>query len=554
MMFKLIIGALVLLASVVFLYRYTMGSKGQQRDRGRSIRMRARWRLKPGRGFAPWYELLSSWGSVAAMRHGKRGRPDLSLIGRLLSSPHDYAVYLGRIHWFRRAWAKIEDAMLIISAPRTGKSGYAGSMIIRHPGPVLATSTRHDLESATKKYRASMSGGKVWTFSPQDGQSNFSWNPIPGCELPEIAMRRAAALCGEAEPGEDGMWVTLATSLIAAWLHAAALLGASLSDCMAWNNRDGDDKALAMLRSIDARPGDSKGRQQAIEGMASVIHQAMDKGRTASSIRTTAGTYLNWLASPMMADAVNDSPQSFSFSEWLEGNGTLYLVASETGGDSLVSPLFRMLVSEVHYKCRQVANTRKGNKLRRPALFLLDELCQCCDIPAASWSSDSSGYGIRLVMVAHSLAQLSDRYGENQMKTIWNNSTCKLLLGSITEVGTLAAVSELIGDIVVKSGKEGTREVPMIPVDAIRRVPDKWALVLRTNLSPVISRLPMHWELSQRRAMKLVAARAPGAEARTVTPAAVAPVVAGPPFPLFGAELADSALAATVAKWDEGSL
>ena len=46
-------------------------------------------------------------------------------------------------------YARLEDQVLIMAAPRTGKSGMVADRILDHPGPVLATSTRADLYEST---------------------------------------------------------------------------------------------------------------------------------------------------------------------------------------------------------------------------------------------------------------------------------------------------------------------------------------------------------------------------------------------------------------------
>ena len=76
-----------------------------------------------GPGFASFPELLFRWSRWAAVHHGRRARPGLKLRHRLRSRTTDYAVRLGRGQWFRRAWARMEDQVLVMAAQRTGKSG-----------------------------------------------------------------------------------------------------------------------------------------------------------------------------------------------------------------------------------------------------------------------------------------------------------------------------------------------------------------------------------------------------------------------------------------------
>src|SRR5260370_41839333 len=134
----------LLLAAGLFL-RFTVFSG----NRIRSIKWRIRLRLHPGPGFASFAELWCRWSRHAAISHGRRARPGLRLRHRLRSRTTDYAVRLGRGQWFRRLYCRMEDQVLILAAPRAGKSGMIADRILDHPGPVLATSTRADLYEST---------------------------------------------------------------------------------------------------------------------------------------------------------------------------------------------------------------------------------------------------------------------------------------------------------------------------------------------------------------------------------------------------------------------
>ena len=108
----------LLLAAAALAVRFTAFSG----DRIRSIRWRIRLRMHPGPGFASIAELWFRWSRHAAISHGRRARPGLRLRHRLRSRTTDYAVRLGRGQWFRRAYARMEDQVLVMAAQRTGKA------------------------------------------------------------------------------------------------------------------------------------------------------------------------------------------------------------------------------------------------------------------------------------------------------------------------------------------------------------------------------------------------------------------------------------------------
>ena len=124
-------------------------------DRIRRMRWRIRLRLHPGPGFASPAELVFRWGRLAALHHGRRARPGLKLHHRLRSRTTGYAVRLGRGQWFRRAYARLEDQVLILRrAEDRQERACVADRILDHPGPVLATSTRADLYESTAGARA----------------------------------------------------------------------------------------------------------------------------------------------------------------------------------------------------------------------------------------------------------------------------------------------------------------------------------------------------------------------------------------------------------------
>src|SRR5690242_12423944 len=105
-----------LLAVPVLFWRRVLSRQAQARQRSRALRWRIRLRLRPGAGFASLAELAVRWGFLAAVRHGGRVRPGLTLPQRLFAVPVTaYAVRLGRAQYCRRVFARMEDQCLILA-------------------------------------------------------------------------------------------------------------------------------------------------------------------------------------------------------------------------------------------------------------------------------------------------------------------------------------------------------------------------------------------------------------------------------------------------------
>ena len=257
--------------------------------RVRRMRWRIMARLRPGPGFATLAELTVRWSRLAAIRHGRRARPSMRLHHRITARTTEYAIRLGRAQYLRRIFARAEDQTLILSLPRSGKSGMLGDRVIDHPGAVLVTESRPDIYTATAGYRARL--GPIEVFNPEDVSgipSTFRWGMTIGCEDPAEAIRRATDLVGAiANVGEMAWWVEKSAAALAAGMHAAALLGGDMGDVWAWSNGYGTG-------TVD----DARTHPAASLELFGALAELDRPGKTADSIRLTMSKALTWLAIP----------------------------------------------------------------------------------------------------------------------------------------------------------------------------------------------------------------------------------------------------------------
>jgi type IV secretion system protein VirD4 len=227
-----VILALALLGTWAFLpRRYLPG------NRARYLRIRLHLRLHPGKGFATAFGLWLRWGRFAALRRSGRIR---RLVGlwRRVGDPGEHSVFLGRAHWRHGLRVPLEEHLLVMAPPRTFKTAFLADVILRYPGPVIATTTKADVFALTSGVRARR--GPVHVFNPQaigGVPSTFRWSPVAGCEDPATAIRRADAFAhAVSQKGvEDGtFWSAKASDYLRAYFHAAALKGADLRTVAAW--------------------------------------------------------------------------------------------------------------------------------------------------------------------------------------------------------------------------------------------------------------------------------------------------------------------------------
>ena len=185
-------------------------------NRARHLRIRLHLRLHPGKGFAHLFSLWLRWGRLAALRRSGRIRPRLPLWYRI-AEPRQHSVFLGRAHYRHGLRVPLEEHLLVMAPPRTYKTAFLADVILRYPGPVIATSTKPDLYALTAPCAPSL--GPVHVFNPQHiggVASTFCWSPVDGCEDPATAIRRADAFAfAVSQKGvEDGtFWSAKASRL-----------------------------------------------------------------------------------------------------------------------------------------------------------------------------------------------------------------------------------------------------------------------------------------------------------------------------------------------------
>ena len=335
------------------------------RHRIRLLRIRLRLRLHPGKGLATIIELWWRWGRLAMLRHSSRTRPGLTFAQRLLSPAAAYSVLAGRAHYRHALRLPLDEHAVIFSPPRGGKTGWLARVILHYPGPVLSTTTKHDVFELTSGIRAQR--GPVHVFNPQGigaVPSTFRWNPLAGCQDPAVAIRRADAFANAvSQKGvEDAtFWAAKASDYLRGYFHAAALAGLDLRHVARWVSGIRPEEAEEILYST---PGAA---HYLAEQLAEMRGEA---NKTISTVRMTMSRSLAFLADPALAACVlPEEEHSLDIPEFLREAGTLYLIAETRGEDAPVAPLFACLAAEIHYIAALAGSLLPHGRLDPPLLM-----------------------------------------------------------------------------------------------------------------------------------------------------------------------------------------
>ena len=281
--------------------------------------------------------------------------------------------------------------------------------------------------------------------------STFRWNPLDGCQDPQVAIRRADAFSQAVSMKgvEEGSFWSAKASRLHARLHARRR-----------HRRPGLPRtsSAGSWASAPPKPNTSSPPPPgpAGTGPQQLVELRGEANKTAQTIRMTMSRAVAFLTDPTLATSVLPAPgYGLDIGAFLRESGTLYLIAEAQGDDSPVAPLFACLANEVRYEAALLGSRMPGGRLDPPLLMALDEVTQICPVPVPSWLADSGGKGIQIITVAHGEAQLRSRWGKDGARVILDTSGAKIWLPGISDPDTLEMASKLCGTIAVTRTRRG---------------------------------------------------------------------------------------------------
>lgn len=447
-------------------------------------------------GIAGSHDVAKAASHSALMKRAAHLRPSVTN-----AKPSDVGYLIGH-SGSTAIWASVEDSILVIGPPRSGKGAHIViNAILDAPGAVVTTSTRPDNLAATLRARQRI--GPVAVFDPQqlaEGvPAGLRWSPIRGCENPLTAMIRAAGLAsgtGLAAGGVDsgGFWEAKTRTALQALLHAAALAGTLPSELFRWTL----DPAVAS-EAVAILVNDPR----AATGWADSLQAMLEADpRTRDSIWQGVSLALGALADPRVLAAVSPAEgESFDPETFLRSNGTLYLLATGAGANNSAA-LVAALVEDVVESARRIAARNPRARLDPPLLLALDEIGNLAPLPSLpTLMAEGGGTGITTMPVLQSLTQARSKWSDNAAGAIWDASIVKIVLGGASNSRDLQDLSTLVGerdeitdsttlgDRGSRSSQRSIRRVAIMPPDVIRTLPFGTGLVMLRAAPPIVTRL-----------------------------------------------------------------
>ena len=448
-------------------------------------------------GVARRRDVMATAGCRAVLARASTLRPSLLVT----PTARDVGYRLGRSAGVD-CWASVEDSVLLLGPPRSGKgTSLVIPMILDAPGAVVTTSTRPDNLAVTLAARRQK--GPVVVFDPQGiarargFMPSLRWSLVRGCERPQTAMLRAEALVpssGSSGVENSSFWRQQSLTVVRCLLHAGALDGRRPADLYRWSHSAAAAKeAVAVLtHSSTATPG----WDRALDAVLSADQ------RTRDSVWAMVANTFAPLADPeVMATVSPSGGEDFDPASFLRDNGTLFLLGSAAGASATAS-LVAALVEDVVDVAKRLAASSPGARLDPPLALLLDEAANYPMPSLPSLMSEGGGSGLTSLAVLQSLAQARDRWGKEAAGAIWDSAIVKIVLGGSANADDLAGISRLIGDREVRevtrthgrsaggsSVSVSVRQRPILEPSSIRQLPTGQALLLLRSAPPIIMRL-----------------------------------------------------------------
>ena len=400
------------------------------------------------------------------------------------------------------------EHVLLYAPTRTGKGvGVVIPNLLTWPDSAVVLDVKGENWEASAGFRAAH-GQQVFLFDPLNGEGRTArFNPLghikrnDPIEVLEELQKIAAMLFATSDHA-DPFWSEAArTGFIGVGALVADRPDSSFSLGAIYAELTRDDLKAHLRAVLAERNASGKGLSS---GCAKAVSDFCSTSEnTFASIKQSITSKLNLWLSPRVCAATETS--DFDLRDLRSKRISLYLSVSL---DNLrrVAPLYNLILQQI-----VDANTRErpdGDRHGVQVLLVLDEFARLGHASVIAHSfAFVAGYGLRLLLVLQSPAQLRAEYGPNLAEEITANCGVEIAFAP-KELKTAQDLSERLGYWTylgrsnsrpsgLSSGRRSStesdqRRALMMPQELIQMAPDH-LLVLRAGLPPVRGRKIIYW-------------------------------------------------------------
>ncbi|WP_424919007.1 type IV secretory system conjugative DNA transfer family protein, partial [Streptomyces sp. wa1064] len=268
---------------------------------------------------------------------------------------------------------------LLVYAPAPARRPTVVRAVHDAEGPVLVVTSDPTVWAETKDARAKL--GPVLVYDPGhlcDTPARLHWSPTEGCELPDIAAARAAALLAPVRPQAriDAAVADTAQTLLQCWLHAAAVDGRPFRQVLRWASGSGAHEPVRLLRT----------HPKAASGLAGLLESALtaypERREVAQELTVRAFAALSTVHIREACTA--NRADSLALESFVDEGGTLYLVGEpieDPRSRPGAMPLLTALASDVVEHGRRMAARSSDGRLDPPMTLVLDDVAAVAPLP-----------------------------------------------------------------------------------------------------------------------------------------------------------------------------
>jgi len=465
------------------------------------------------RSFRPQLYGAARWASEAELkREGLRAKRGI-VLGRRG----------GRLLTFGGA-----EHVMLYAPTRTGKGvGVVIPNLLTWPDSVVVLDVKRENWQASAGFRAAH-GQEVILFDPLDAEGRTArFNPLghidradPIAVLDEL--QKLAVMLFPLPPNADPFWAEASrTGFIGVGAYVAETPELSFSLGVIYRELTRGDPRTRLKATIEARA--RSGRPLSAGCVSALSDFCSASENTFASIKQTITSRMNLWLNPRICTATEAS--DFDLRQLRSKRMSLYLAVTP---DNLarVAPLYNLLLQQlVDLNVRELP---RADRHPVPVLVLLDEFARLGHASViAHGFSYVAGYGLRLLPVLQSPAQLRAEYGPDMAEEIMANCGVEIAfapkelkvaqdlserLGYWTYAGRSSSRPALLSKGHRSTTESDQRRALMMPQELIQMSPEK-LVVLRAGIPPVWGEKLVYWRQK--------------AFARRVAPPPIVPVHAG---------------------------
>ncbi|MGW3216152.1 type IV secretory system conjugative DNA transfer family protein [Streptomyces parvus] len=268
---------------------------------------------------------------------------------------------------------------LLVYAPASARRPTVVQAIHDAEGPALVVTSDPTVWAETKDARAKL--GPVLVHDPGhlcDTPARLHWSPTAGCELPDTAAARAAALLAPVRPQAriDAAVADTAQTLLQCWLHAAAVDGRPFRQVARWASGSAAHEPVRLLRT----------HPKAASGLAGLLESALtaypERREVAQELTVRA---FSALSSVHIREACTANRSDMAALEsFAREGGTLYLVGEpieDPRSRPGAMPLLTALAADVVEHGRRMAARSTDGRLDPPMTLVLDDVAAVAPFP-----------------------------------------------------------------------------------------------------------------------------------------------------------------------------